>query len=180
MKNNNFCLLLSVSFLTVMAFVPSLPAFAAETADYEVVPCDRVLAFVYDTDPAGLNVRSGPGSDYPVIATLPTNQPVELLITGAVGAWMRITEPSGQTFDTMNIVGWVYGPLLAVWTQGNPSGIPLHTKPSASSPILAKIPNGITVSITGCQGEWLKVKYREIEGWLDPTDQCGAFITSCS
>ena len=31
-----------------------------------------MYAWVYDTDPAGTNVRSGPGTDYSIVTTLPS------------------------------------------------------------------------------------------------------------
>ena len=64
MKNNRLRFLLFLSILIVIAFLPSFPATAAETADGEVVPCD-VPCYVISDDPAGVKVRSGPGDSYP-------------------------------------------------------------------------------------------------------------------
>lgn len=47
-----------------------------------------------------VNVRSGPGTNYPVIATLPPNLPVVIVGQNAAGTWWQIEGPDGNQ-------GWV-------------------------------------------------------------------------
>ena len=59
-----------------------------------VVPCD-IAAYVVDKDPAGLNVRSGPGSTFNVVGNLPNRKVdggIGVHITGSSGDWFRIDE----------------------------------------------------------------------------------------
>ena len=103
MKPKNYLPFISIlALFTLITFLPPSPATAAETAGYEVTPCqppgeggydDCMYARVYDTDPAGTNVRSGPGTDYSIVKTLPSDRPVLVTITGSVGEWMRIEDP---------------------------------------------------------------------------------------
>ncbi len=151
----------------------SLPAQAAETTDIKVVPCD-CHAYVVDPDPAGLNVRGGPGTTYPTLTTLPTNRPVEVTITGSVEKWMRISDayifvddaPTGDI--TMTVQAWLYGPLLGVGMRPAGRTVRLFADPDMASQVLAELPVDAEVTLAGCKGKWLKVKYEKVEGWLGP------------
>jgi SH3-like domain-containing protein len=175
---------LLLAFLATTALLISLPAVAAETTG-AVVPCD-CDAYVVDTDPAGLNVRSGPGTTNSVITTLPTDRPVEVTITGSAGAWMRISDayiyvvdaPTGDI--TMTFEGWVYGPLLAVTARpSGPMTVPLYREASTASGVLLGLPMDSEVTLTGCKGTWMKVRYGQVEGWLGPESHCGNPVTTC-
>ncbi|HMQ53370.1 MAG TPA: SH3 domain-containing protein, partial [Anaerolineae bacterium] len=48
----------------------------------------------------GLNVRSGPGVAYPVIATLAKGKSVPVLAVDPASGWLQIELPDGQT-------GWI-------------------------------------------------------------------------
>jgi SH3-like domain-containing protein len=171
--------------LLVLFFSQGLPLQAGEVPKAGLIPC-HCTAYVIDTDPKGLNVRSGPGTNYTVTATIPTNNSVEIWIIGSLGPWMSIERAyifaEDDTSDDvdMKITGFIYGPLLAVQTR--PSGlklIPLYTEPDITSRVIAELPMDIEVVLTGCQGTWVKVKYGDIEGWLDPESHCGNPVTTC-
>jgi SH3-like domain-containing protein len=184
MRSKDYCA--SVSFLLLFVltlfFLP-LPASAAET-DTKVVPCD-CKAYVVDPDPAGLNVRGGPGTANPVLATLPTNRPVEVTITGSVEKWMRISDayifvedaPTGDI--TMTVQAWLYGPLLAVGLRPGGRPVRIFSDPDVTSQVLTEPPVDAEVTLVGCKGKWLKVKYEKIEGWLAPDTYCGNPVTTC-
>ncbi|HLM58367.1 MAG TPA: SH3 domain-containing protein, partial [Pyrinomonadaceae bacterium] len=56
-------------------------------------PCD-LPAYVADPDPRGLNVRSGPGTPFPVVGVIPHKggSAVGLTVTGSSGPWVRIKD----------------------------------------------------------------------------------------
>ena len=174
-----------ISILALFAAIIFLPlslAPAAETTDYEVVPCHNtdesldtdMYAEVFDTDSAGLNVRGGPGTNYPVIATLPTDRKVVVTVTGSVGEWIRIKDAAvctGTGITNVHLVGWVHGTLLSVMVVGWGSSsklAPLYAEPNTASSIIAKIHHETYVTVAGCREGWMKVRYRELEGWLAP------------
>jgi SH3-like domain-containing protein len=148
----------------------SAPAVAAETSDYEVTPCKPIdptmgyQVFVGDKDPAGTNVRSGPGEEYPVIATLPTDATVLVEITGCSEGWIRI----GRVFiwddpcsTAIPLVGWIHGSLLypncrCEW----------YSEPTGESTVLEEIPPDARFTLVGCRDGWIKVQYGGHEGWL--------------
>jgi uncharacterized protein YraI len=61
-----------------------------------------------------LNVRSGPGTAYPVVAALNTGEQADIVAKNPGGDWWQVTLSNGTQ-------GWVYGPL--VQTSGDTSAI---------------------------------------------------------
>src|SRR5690606_1003224 len=53
----------------------------------------------------GLNVRSGPGTAYPVVGAINSGQQADIAAKNPEGDWWQIALPTGGT-------GWVYGPLV--------------------------------------------------------------------
>jgi len=160
-----------------------LPAAAAETAGYEVTPCQGpegdeywrcMRAFVYDTDPAGTNVRSGPGTDYDIVTTLPSGAVVT--ITGSAGEWMRIKDAVVVTETELHFTGWVHGSRLMVMVLAGHGQAPLYAEPDTASPVVARITSETYVRVAGCRAGWIKVRYREFVGWL-PAESRGLIET---
>ena len=141
-------------------------------------------AFVADTDPAGLNVRSGPSSDYEVIDTLPTNEPVEVSIVGAKDSWFLLNEAYSQGQQELEQLGWVYAPLLGVTTTSlninNPDApAPLYAAPDGNANVKAEVPKYTEVSLLSCSGNWLQVQTGGTTGWLAVGDQCSNPASTC-
>jgi SH3-like domain-containing protein len=175
----------ALGLFSVLILLPGISLQAGETPDAGSTPCD-CTAYVIDTDPKGLNVRSGPGTDYPINATIPTDKSAEVWITGCSGPWVSIDRAYAVAEDgvsddvDMNITGFIYGPLLAVQTR--PKGlkpVPLYAEPDPGSGVIAELPMEIEVVLTGCRDKWVRVKYGAIEGWLDPESHCGDPVTTC-
>lgn len=66
-----------------------------------------------------VNVRSGPGTNYPVIDALPPNVPLPITGRNAEGTWWQIQGPAGQT-------GWVAG---SVVEARNTAGVAIAQAP---------------------------------------------------
>lgn len=171
-----------------LAMAACVPAHGADAG--EVVACSARV-FVNDSDPAGLNVRAGPGGGHPVVATLRTSTWVEL--TGSRGAWMRIArgiadEGEGEESVEFAGEGWVYGPLLAVdgANDGEGGGTPLRESPAADSRRLGQIlADGGSGTVLGCRGEWLLLEHRPatgavVRGWTHRDSVCINPYTVCS
>jgi hypothetical protein len=95
-----------------------------------------------------LNVRSGPGSAYPVIGTLPQNQQAQIVgqALGAQGPWWQINFSGGD-----NGRGWVSGDPRFVIVQ-NTGGVPVATIPlpptAAPVPTATSLPPAATPTAT--------------------------------
>lgn len=143
-----------------------------------------VSAFVADTDPAGLNVRGGPGSNFEVIDTLPTNAPVEVSIVGVTDGWFLVNEAFSQSQQELEQPGWIYGPLLGVTTTSLDINDPeapasLYESPDGFSNVKAEVPKFTEVTLVSCSGNWLQVQAGDTTGWLAVGDQCSNPTATC-
>jgi SH3-like domain-containing protein len=150
--------------------------------------CD-IWAYVGDPDPAGLNVRSGPGKQFAVVGNLPKLEyNVSVHVTGATGQWFRVEGAESQ--DTGEVVfkgaGWVYGPMLVTQSK-NYAGldpeeprVKIFKTPSLKAAVVLRLPNETEVTLIGCKGTWARVRHQKGEGWLDRDSQCYSTITTCS
>lgn len=77
-----------------------------------------------------VNIRSGPGLDYPVIGALPPNTPVPLSGRTADQSWWQIQLPGNQT-------GWVAG---SVVEARNTADVPVAQAPPPPEPTATPIP----------------------------------------
>ncbi|MHC5734801.1 SH3 domain-containing protein [Nostoc sp.] len=136
--------------------------------------CD-ILAYVTDTDPRGLNVRSNRSSKSKILGQIPINETVQ--VVAAAGDRVQITNAS----DGFQGTGWVFVPKLGLTTRGyGTNGVDLYANTNQQSQKVGRIPANTVVKLLGCQGDWAQVEYQDIKGWLTREDQCGAALTSCS
>jgi uncharacterized protein YraI len=101
-----------------------------------------------------LNVRSGPGFQFPVVSQIQTNVPVE--ITGCVSdySWCSVALPGGVT-------GWASAPYLVTKAAGQPKnmsvvgaqlGIPVVVPVNTGSNVVATPPVGAMVPVAPTVG----------------------------
>jgi SH3-like domain-containing protein len=159
---------------------------AANPAPVATTPAQScsASAFIVDTDPAGLNVRSGPGSDFAAQDTLSTSEPIKVSIVGATGAWFLINEAWSVEQQALPQPGWVYAPLLGVSTTSlniNDPEAPttLYAEPDGSAAVVAAIPKYSEVTLLGCSGNWLQVQAPDATGWLAVGEQCSNPVSTC-
>ena len=158
----------------------------ANTAPVATTPAQScsATAFIVDTDPAGLNVRSGPGSDFAAQDTLSTAEPMEVSIVGATGEWFLINEAWGVEQQALPQPGWVYAPLLGVSTTSlniNDPEAPttLYAAPDGSAAVVTEIPKYSEVTLLSCSGNWLEVQAPDATGWLAVGEQCSNPVSTC-
>jgi N-acetylmuramoyl-L-alanine amidase len=156
----------AIVFFALLAAAGLLKTMPAAGEVVRVDRCYDVGAYVADTDPKGINVRSGPGQSYPVVTTLPYHTKVTII--GSAGEWVQIDLGSDSQ------IGWVSTKLLAVTATTNqspepdPSGlVPILENPYVNSAIVAWAPQGTVLTVIGCQNYSVKVRYKGVEGWLD-------------
>lgn len=138
-------------------------------------------AFVNETDPAGLNVRAGPGTAYPVLGTLPpiklsADDPplrarVEVQVTAGADGWFRIAgaQDNEALLDAaarpmFKGTGWVSGRKLTVKSQATVG----RQRPDAKSPAVLISKDGMGFDsdaflehgrLVACAGQWAQVEY---------------------
>ncbi|MCB1349418.1 MAG: SH3 domain-containing protein [Paracoccaceae bacterium] len=113
--------------------------------------------------PWGLNLRTGPGTSYDVIKSLPHGSYVTKV--KAHGGWIKVHTSSGHA-------GWVAAQYLkpahggdqggyAVWAVVNSYDgcLNLRTGPGNNYHIIKEMYNGEKVEILGSSGQWRKVRH---------------------
>ena len=82
--------------------------------------CD-IPAFLYDDDPKGTNVRSGPGSTFEIIGVLPRENTDTVQVIASKPSWVQISgalDDDGETIFSKK--GWVFASLLGMAISANP------------------------------------------------------------
>lgn len=177
-------------------------AMAADSAPDGISAC-TISAWSTDKDPAGLNVRGGPGAGHPVIGRLPPPiEPTpdyvfasEATITGSQDGWFRITRAIQDDYisdaepkTVFEGEGWVSGRKLGLLLNDTR----LYSAPDAEAPLVAKLlaetadgavgPDAFVVDrLHACQGYWVEVSGtflgKQLHGWVRGT--CANQVTTC-
>ena len=131
----------------VALLILSLPAVAA-ASEYVSVKKD------------GVNIRSGPGTDYNVVWQVFESFPLKILKRD--GKWVSVVDYQGDK-------GWIYSPLVTsrktvivnVETGNMRSG------PSTNDDIIAEVKKGVVFEAQEMSGDWIKVRYKDgLTGWM--------------
>ncbi len=157
-------------------------AAATNAAAAPAAVCN-VDAYVVDPDPKGLNVRDAPGVGGKVVANIPLDEDgtVVHIVASDPSGWVQInraeTIMGSVVFDKK---GWVSGNMLGIATRGyDGKGVKLYARARVRKS-LGTIPSEAEVKVAGCEGDWMRVKYKSMSGWLDPADQCPSPVTTCN
>lgn len=172
--------------------VPVAPSLAGATPG----AC-RLDAFVRDTDPAGLNVRSEPSTRGRILGTLPPvvastvldGYPVRIAVTVTAHAngWFKIDNARDNPALTglsprpvFSGSGWVSGQQLTVKSQAHQG----HQRPDKTSPVTLRLGDDGSFdsdamvaagALIACRGDWALVEFAEAEL---PTDFRPLIVTT--
>ena len=144
--------LLAVGAATFAALVLSAAANATEVA-------------------SPVNVRSGPGTGWPVIATIPAGTDVQVLICPSGWRWrwcqVQAGDVRGYVHQAALGVGGGHVDVAGVVTR---DATALHTAPRVFSRVVATIPAGDAVNVLRCRSGlgsgWCKVAYGGAVGYV--------------
>jgi SH3-like domain-containing protein len=150
---------------------------AAKDEPVTVTPC-KIQAYVIDKDKNGLNVRAKPSSASTTLATIPFDEDgVIVNIIGASNNWILIDHAEAVSGAELYAgKGWVFGRLLGTSTRYK---VNLLQEPSKRSVKTGTVPVEDEVKLLGCKGEWARVEYKKLAGWLEPNAQCPNPVTTC-
>lgn len=96
---------------------------AAPVAPVEATPAPPPNPMIQATN--ALNVRGGPGTDYPVVSAMQTGAQANIVARNPQSDWWQVTLANGQQ-------GWVYSPLVT--TSGDTTGIAVAANIPAPPP----------------------------------------------
>ncbi len=125
-------------------------------------PAAAFAAVVVERGPA--NIRSGPGTNYPVARTAATGERFDEL--ARQGDWFRIKLPDGKE-------GFISAALVRVETAVPPNtvAIPkgtmnLRRGPGTSYGVVGQILAGTVLAVSARSGDWVRVKQGQADAWL--------------
>ena len=111
-----------------------------------------------------LNVRSGPGLQYPVVAKASRGSKVAYGSTTA--GWWRVKLPNGT-------IGWVDKQFLSrspIKTTGKyvvtAKSLVVRNFPRTTARAIGKLKKGATVNLVHLNGDWGKISVNGREGWV--------------
>jgi SH3-like domain-containing protein len=117
-----------------------------------------------------VNLRTGPGSRYPIDWVL-TRRGMPVEIIAQFENWRRVREWDGTT-------GWVQQNLLTgrrhvVVAKGD--NRPIHRQPDPGSALIARAEPGVVARLTQCRAEWCRIETQSISGWTRRADLWGVY-----
>ncbi len=120
-----------------------------------------------------VNVRVGPGSDYPIDWTyVRFGLPVE--ITQEFDNWRRIRDWQGNE-------GWVLWNLLSgdrsvvVLEIEGGAPVDVHSERAADSSVVARLEAGVIATVDRCEDGWCRLTDPRLPGWVDQERLWGVY-----
>ncbi len=119
--------------------------------------------------PNEVNLRVGPGPDYPVEwIYLKAGLPVEVI--AEFDTWRKIR-------DKDHSEGWVHQTMLssrrsAIIQEGEAL---MYNKDDTKSQPLVRLQQGVVVDLLKCRGEWCQVRIYDFRGWVQRSSLWGMY-----
>lgn len=132
---------------TVSAAFIGSTAFLAQAADYLSVTKD------------GVNLRSGPGTNYEIIYQLPLNYPLQVL--SRKGQWIKIVDYEGDK-------GWIFETLVTPsrYVIVKVKECNVRSGPGTGNSKVGTVAKDVILKKIDTQGEWIKVSHPQLTGWI--------------
>ena len=126
-----------------------------------LTPCFALGAQVVTVRKDNVNVRSGPGTDFPVSMEVFKGYPLKVMETK--GDWLKIVDFEKDS-------GWIYAPLVnkgtTVITNGK-KAINMRSQPNTSSAVVATVDRGVVLTKVSTKGKWVQVRHSQgTTGWI--------------
>lgn len=131
------------------------------TFAFFLIPSLSLAAQLVSVKKDSVNVRSGPGTEFPVAMELFKGYPLKVI--EKKGKWLKIT-------DFENDSGWIFSSLVTpgstVIVNGKKS-INMRSKPNTKASVVAVVDRGVVLTKLSTQGKWVKVKHSQgTSGWI--------------
>jgi uncharacterized protein YraI len=186
--------MLKVGIVIALLLVAVVPAMAqtATPAPQPTTPAMTASTAFFATANFRVNVRSGPGTQYTIIGKIRAGDALDITGRRADNAWLRVNFNgqegwvSAALFDVTGDVATapeaVAGPnavLRQTASQANNTALGnvvvvtrvnanLRATPAATSDVLATIPFGTQLTVTGrtTNNNWVRVTFNNQTGWV--------------
>lgn len=120
-----------------------------------------------------VNVRRGPSSDHAVAWVFQRKgMPVE--IVAEFENWRRVRDSDGEEgWILQNMLTGKRTAVVAPWRRGQ--AMPLYSKASGDSPLIAKVSAGVVSEVSSCTGEWCAINAGGYGGWIEQAMLWGVY-----
>lgn len=107
-----------------------------------------------------VNMRTGPGSDYP-ISWVYSRKHLPVMIIEEYENWRKIKDPEGDS-------GWVFRAMIDGSRHAMITGKlePLYRRPDSSSPVLLRAERGVIGKLEACRDDWCELEIDDMKGWI--------------
>ena len=126
-----------------------------------LLPGLAIAAQVVSVKKDGVNVRTGPGTNFPVYMELFQGYPLK--VVEKKGDWLKVS-------DFENDSGWIFSSLVTPGTTvivNAKKTINMRSKPNTSAQIVATVDRGVVLTKLSTQGKWVKVRHSQgTVGWI--------------
>jgi SH3-like domain-containing protein len=168
---------LALATLTSLASPSSIANEAATATDAKArkgsvtgLPIPRYVSL----KSAKVNVRRGPGKDYPVEWVFAKRGlPVEII--AEYDRWRKVRDHEGD-------MGWVWHSMLdgrrsaIVLKPASGTSLPtIHEEAEAGSPVIAYAEPGVIAEVQSCNSKWCRVKVDGYRGWSERATLWGVY-----
>lgn len=143
---------LLVVVLSLVLFVGIGPVSRLVSADDPFITETTALASESKVTNTALNLRTGPGLNYPILLTMPQGAPVTVLSTS--GDWSKVTYNGTSGYGFSLYLDSASSTIYAVTSRVN-----LRTGPGTGYEIILKIPSGAIVTVQSITNNWAKLTY---------------------
>jgi uncharacterized protein YraI/peptidoglycan/xylan/chitin deacetylase (PgdA/CDA1 family) len=163
----------SSQYLTLLGTAPSPTATLPTTPVPAVTPTSTVAASAKARTIARLNLRSGAGTNFPVLTIIPQGGVVDLL--GQVQSGFQHVRYAGYT-------GWAFGTYLQPLSVSGSvttttANVNMRQGPETAQGVLLVIPVGSQVILTGAQAAgYHQVRYNGVTGWVSSAYLAGTGV----
>ncbi len=136
---------------------------------------------------ADVNVRSGPGTKYDVVATVPKG--IKVNVVGREGSWLKVESKQGnkpgyidekyaRPLEPQQVAQLSSSTPSAVGAYRTLRDVELREGPGTKYKVVTLLPAGIKINVVRAEGDWLRVEskkggkpgyveVRTVERWKD-------------
>ncbi|PHP69058.1 hypothetical protein CSC94_03535 [Zhengella mangrovi] len=153
----------------------SASAHAGEAKAATLGPSGLPLPRFVSIKASKVNLRIGPGTNYPV-DWMYVRQGLPLEIIQEYSNWRRVRDADGTE-------GWISQALLSgkrtavvePWNAGKTALADLRSGPSGDAGRVARVEPGAIGTVTSCSGQWCHVDFSGTEGWMEQAQLWGVY-----
>ncbi len=148
---------------------PAYVSFSGSTGISTPAPAPAPATTSLMTTTANLYMRTGPGGGYASIRIIPKGSQVSVL--GSSNGWYKVSYggstgwSSGAYLKAVATTAPAQEPSSAVSYRRTTANLNMRSGVGTSYGILATIPSGTTVPVSGTSGGWYQVSYNGKTGW---------------